>query len=451
MIEQLVQELRRKVVDEIGNHVAHVESQGRPPPSEVDRRQMARAILQRELDVIDKARLRQGQVPPSRAERIDVIDAVMESVFQILPGLDRYLCRPDVTDIYAQGWDDVQVQLVDGTRHEVEPFAASDEEMIEMIRRIARRAGQLHGDTEAGGGIEKEFTPARPFLDLELSDGSRLAASAWVTKRPYLAIRRHVLVDVDLDELITRRMLDPGLASFLRAALWAHLNVMIAGPTGVGKTTLMRAVLHECHPEERVMVIEEEPELHLDASPQRHRHVLAWRSRPPNMEDRGAVDFGDLSRAIKRFNPDRIVVGEVRGPEVVDMLEAITSHSRGSICTIHADSSQSVLSRIATYAYRGKGTKLTATQINEQAAHAINLVVYLDHASDGRRAVAEVRQVVGYDPLGQTIVTNQLFVRGPDGAAVLNDKAPMPADLRAKLSAHGYNVALHARPNGVRR
>jgi pilus assembly protein CpaF len=286
-------------------------------------------------------------------------------------------------------------------------------------------------------------------LDLELSDGSRLAAAAWITERPYVAIRRHLLVDASLEDLVSRDMLDAGLATFLRASLNARLNIMFAGTTGVGKTTLMRALLHECHPDERLMIMEQEPELHLGSDRHRHNHVLQWFERPANMEGRGSVSYGDISTAIKRFRPERLVVGEVRGPEVVDMMEAMTSGQRGSSCTIHADSSWSVFPRLAIYARRD-GTPWRTTDIKELASLAINLVVFIDHAPDGHRVVSEVRHVVGYDNIGENVITNELFIPNEQRAAVPNPDAPLPQHLRNTLLAHGYNPNLHYH-NGVRR
>lgn len=450
MIERLTAELRRRVAQEVSSFAARAEQQGREV-SETDQRQQARAILRRELDQHSKASINQGMIPLTNAERDQIIDSVMDSVFSVMPGLNKYLSYPDVTDIYVNGFDDVRLVLIDGTTRRVDPFCESDSALIEMIQTIARRAGRMSDEDSAGrANIEKEFTPARPILDLELSDGSRLAAAAWVTERPYVAVRRHLLVDADLDDLVARDMLDAGLATFLRAALKARLNIMFAGTTGVGKTTLMRALLHECHPDERLMVMEQEPELHLGSDKTRHNQVLQWLERPANMEGQGEISYGDLSTALKRFRPERLVVGEVRGPEVVDMMEAITSGQRGSACTIHADSSWSVFPRLAIYARRG-GTPWRTSDIKELASLAINLVVYLDHATDGHRVVAEIRHVVGYDNISDNVVTNELFMPNPEGAAAPNADAPLPRDLRDRLIAHGYNPNLHFHGNGVSR
>lgn len=190
----------------------------------------------------------------------------MATAFSPAPGLDQLLERPDVTDIFVNGCDDVRLVTIEGDTERADPIAATDAELVEMIQTLARR----------GGHMEREFTPSRPILDLQLPDGSRLAAAAWVTKRPYLTVRRHLLVDADQKDLVARGMYDEGLASLLSALVRARRNILIAGGQGVGKTTLLRALLHECRPDERIVVLEQEPELHLDESPGRHDHVLLF-------------------------------------------------------------------------------------------------------------------------------------------------------------------------------
>jgi pilus assembly protein CpaF len=434
VIEQFEATMRRTVADEVGAYLARCETEGRPLPDETDRRQMARAVLRRELDLQFKAAHQRGQPWMTPDEEDRLIELVMGSVFSVMPGLDRYLTRPDVTDIDANGFDDVRLTLTDGTEQRVEPIASSDAELIEAIQTLARRAGQE--------GIEKEFTPTRPLLDLQLFDGSRLAAAAWVTKRPYVSVRRHLLVDAVQEDLVARGMYDRGIQSLLTALIRARKNAVIAGGQGVGKTTLLRSLLHECAPTERVVVLEQEPELHLDARPDLHDQVLVFMERPANMEGKGEVSLADLSRAVKRFRPKRIVVGEVRGPEVIDMLEAMTQGIKGSWCTLHADSSYSVFPRLPVYARKG-GHEWRTGDVYQLASLALNFVIYLDWASDGRRVISEIRHVESYDSLSEQIVTNEWFVSGPDGSAVRNAQAPIPVRLLDELMAHGYDPTLH--------
>jgi Flp pilus assembly CpaF family ATPase len=442
VIEAHVPQLRRIVVGEVGEETARREQQGLPPLDPVDRRQMARSILRRELDGQWRAAQQRGDIAFTPEEEDRIVDAVLAGLFSQLPGLENYLARPDVTDIFVVGCDNVRLRTIDGREHRGEPVAASDEELIEQIQALARKGGRLGLDAGAAQ-IEKEFSPARPLLDLQLSDGSRLAATAWVSARPYVSVRRHALVDADQDTLVRDwKMYDEGVATLLRAAMRARMNILVAGGMGRGKTTLMRALLHECPPAERIIVLEQERELQLGADVARHDHVLELTERPANMEGSGAVTLADLTWAVKRHAPDRIVVGEVRGPEVMFMLEAACDGIAGTLCTLHARSSHQTFEKLVNYARRD-GASYDRTDVLQTAAYALDLVVYLDKTPDGRRVLAEVTQVLDYDPESRQIITNDWFVPGPYGDAVRNPSAPIPVDALDVLLDHGYEPSLH--------
>lgn len=432
MLDDLERALRRIVADEIGTYLAAASADGRPVPDELDQQQMARAILRRELDNRSRAALRTGESPLTADQEDIVLERVLATAFSPAPELDQYLARDDVTDVLINGFDDVRLKLIDGRIEFGEPIGRSDTELIEKVQTIARR----------GGHMEREFTPARPILDLQLPDGSRLAAAAWVTKRPYVAVRRHLLVDADQKDLVARDMYDEGLASLFTALVRARRNILIAGGQGVGKTTLLRALAHECRPDERIVVLEQEPELHLDASPGRHDHVLLFMERGANAEGAGAVSLADLGRAIKRFTPERIFVGEVRGPEIIDMFEAMTQGIAGSMCTIHADSSWAVFPRLPVYARAG-GRDWSTGDVLQLAALALDLIVFVARDRSGRRVVAEVRSVNRFDPDSGRVVTDEWFHPGPDGRAVRNPSAPIPVAILDELVDHGYDPSLH--------
>lgn len=438
----LVEQLRRIVAVEVGAEVSRRENDGLAHLDSDDRTQMARSILRRELDGQWRAAQKRGEMGLNPDEEDRIITSVLASLFSQLPGLDIYLARADVTDIFVVGCDNVRVRTIDGREERVGPVAGSDEELVQQIQQLARRGGRLGLDDVDTAG-EKEFSPARPLLDLQLSDGSRLAAIAWVSARPYLSIRRHPLVDANQQTLVQDwKMYDEGVASLLRAAMRGRLNILIAGGMGRGKTTLMRALLHECPPNERIIVLEQEQELRLGSEDGRHSHVLEFVERPPNMEGEGAILLADLTWAVKRHAPDRIVVGEVRGPEVMYMLEAASDGIAGTLCTLHARSSLQTFEKLVNYARRG-GANFDRADVLQTAAFALDLIVYLDRTPDGRRVVSEITQVLDYDAQDNRIITNQWFVQGPDKAAVRNPRSPIPVDMLDVLLDHGYDPYLH--------
>ena len=238
MIDELESTLRRVVADEIGDFMSRAAQDGRQVPDEVDQKQMAIAILQRELDSRSRAALRHGDLQLTADEEDRITRTVLETAFSAAPFLDRFLKRDDVTDVFINGCDDVRLGLLNGEVERAEPVARSDEELIEMLQTVARR----------GGHMEREFTPNRPTLDLQLPDGSRLTAIAWTSKRPYASIRRHLFVDADQTELVRRRMYDQGLATFFKACVKSRKNMLIAGGQGAGKTTLLRRSLTSSTP-----------------------------------------------------------------------------------------------------------------------------------------------------------------------------------------------------------
>jgi pilus assembly protein CpaF len=445
----LVSAMRRQVALLIGDEVDRREREGLDPLDDVDRRMMADAEIRRMLTEHWRATSQRGEPRLSRDEELHIAEAVRVSVFSALPGLDEYLARPDVTDIFINGCDDVRLRTMEGEEIVVAPLVSSDAELVSMIQGLARRGGRLGSGeavthSELGGEHEKEFNSSKPLLNLQLSDGSRLAAAAWITPRPYVSIRRHPLADAAQKDLVARGMYDESIASLLAAAVRARKSIMIAGGQGRGKTTLMRALLHECDPSERIMVLEQEPELQLDADEVRHNQVLNWIARPANMEGEGAVTLADLAWAIKRHNPDRIVVGEVLGAEVMVMLEAAGQGIAGALCTMHSKDAYRVFTRMVHYAQLGQ-PNVTPAFVMDTAADALDLVVYLDMTPAGTRVISEITHVHRYDPMAGHVVADQWYMAGRDRAAVRNHNAPIPGNLLEELVAYGYDPALVAR------
>jgi Flp pilus assembly CpaF family ATPase len=358
----------------------------------------------------------------------------------------------------------VWVTYADGTKASAEPVAESDSDLIELLRSAAARLGLS----------ERRFDVSHPELDLSLPNGSRLSALMSVVARPVVSIRRHRYVDLTLDDLVALGTLDEVLASFLAAAVRARRNIVVGGAMNSGKTTLVRALASEIPPRERVVTIEQAFELGLDAMPERHPDLVALEARSANAEGEGEIPMARLVRRALRMNADRVIVGEVLGDEVLPMLNAMSQGRSGSMCTIHADSSQGIFRRLATYAAQAS-ERLPLESTNMLIAGAINFVVFLDVVDDDessprvrpvsgnsrhlrgwapgevgarrddgpmqfpavrrRRYVSSVREVV--DAEGLHVISNEVFRAGRDGAAV--PVAPLRSGTLDRLAEHGFD------------
>jgi pilus assembly protein CpaF len=222
----------------------------------------------------------------------------------------------------------------------------------------------------------------------------------------------------------------------------AGMNTVVGGATNAGKTTMVRAMATNIDPMERIVTIETELELGLDRDKARHPDCVALEAREPNVEGVGEVTPSDLVRASLRMNPGRVIVGEVRGPEAVPLLNCLSQGNFGSLSTIHSDSSAGVFQKLALYCLQAP-ERLPVETTNFLAAKAIDFVVFLA-AKGPRRFVSSVRQVVGAD--GGNVVTNEFFRPGPEGLAVPG--APCSAEVLTRLVEAGYDADLHRRPEG---
>jgi pilus assembly protein CpaF len=255
------------------------------------------------------------------------------------------------------------------------------------------------------------------MVDARLPDGSRVNAiiPPLAIDGPVLTIRKFARDPFTVDDLIGFGTLSPELVEFLRCSVEAKLNMVISGGTGSGKTTLLNVVSSFIPSRERIVTIEDPAELQL-----RQRHVIRLETRPPNIEGRGQVTQRDLLRNALRMRPDRIIIGEVRGGEAFDMLQAMNTGHEGSLTTVHANSPRDALSRIENMVLMA-GLDLPVRAIREQMASALNLLVHLSRMRDGSRRVVQVSEVVGME--GQIITLQDLFRFeqegiGPDGRLI---------------------------------
>lgn len=424
--EALVRRLRAAVAGELSARTSAARMGGLRRMDQDDQAALARQLISEQLD--RHARDCIGLGEPELSEVAE--DALAQAVFDRLFQLGRFQPLIDdecIVNIVVNGHDEVWLEYADGTKVRGPAVASSDAELIEILREIGRRFGLS----------EREFNPSRPQLNLQLPDGSRLFAVAWVCDRPCVAIRRHRFLKVTLDDLIGLGAIDQRLRDFLAAAVRARKQIMIAGATGAGKTTMLRALATEIPPEERIITIETELELGLDRFPDLHPDCKALEAREANVEGVGEVTAADLVRMSLRMNPDRVVVGEVRGDEVIPMLNAMSQGNNGSLCTIHADSSGTVFNKLALYAMQSP-ERLSLEETNLLAAAALDFVVFIAKTRSGR-FVSSVRQVVDAD--GRQVITNEIFRPGPDGRAVPG--VPIPAGILDDLVAEGYDPAGH--------
>jgi Flp pilus assembly CpaF family ATPase len=429
--ETIVSRFRTAVGHTLAERTAAAERSGGPGFDLDDQMALARRLVNDELERYAEERLAAQQPLLSEDEEEALAQAVFDRLFE-MGRLQRLLDDDRFTDIHCNGHDQVFLVFPDGRKVPGPPVADSAEELVDLLRQIGRRAGLS----------ERDFNPAHPSMNVPLPDGSRLFAVAWVCDRPCVAIRRHRHLKVTLDDLRRLGAIDRGLQAFLAAAARSGQQILISGPTGSGKTTLLRALAAEIPPDERIVTIESELELGLDRFPDLHHDCVALEAREANVEHAGEVTTADLVRMSLRMNPDRVLLGEVRGAEVVPLLNAMSQGNDGSMCTIHADSSATVFHKLALYAVQSP-ERLPLEATNLLAASAIDLVVWLAKTKRGR-FVGSVRHVIEAD--GRTVVTNELFRPGPDGRAVPGD--PIRADLLGELEDAGYDHSLHLHPGG---
>jgi Flp pilus assembly CpaF family ATPase len=428
--ETLVRSLRGDIADELSATVRTMAGDGRHLDA-ADEEMLTRQLISQRLERLASSAIAAGRPVLTQGEEDALERAVFDRLFH-LGRLQPLLDDETIQNVVANGHDRVFIEYSGGLKVEGPPVAESDEELIEQLREIGRRYGLS----------EREFNPSRPQLNLQLPDGSRLFAVAWVCDRPSVSIRRHRFMKLDLGDLVGLGAIDDGLASFLSASVRSRQQIIVAGATGAGKTTMLRALAAEIPASERIVTIETELELGLDRFADVHPDCVALEAREANVEGAGEVTAADLVRMSLRMNPDRVIVGEVRGDEIVPMLNAMTQGNDGSICTIHADSSATVFNKMALYAMQSP-ERLPLEATCQLAAAAVDLVVFISKSRDGRW-VSSVRQVVGVD--GSKVVTNELFRPGPDGRAVPG--VPVPHDLAAELSEHGWGERMHDRLEG---
>jgi len=414
-----------------------------PPLSIPEERKRAEDLIREELDHYAEQRFKAGVAADSMlksSEEGRILREVIDDLFGFGP-LQPLLDDDTIENVNINGADKVYVKRVGGHKEQLDPIVESDEELINLLRHAALYLGPR----------ERRFDVGSPQLDMRLPDGSRLSAVMDVTLRPAISIRRHRLrlEEASLGWLLEREALDRGLREFLAAAVRAKKTMVIAGGTNAGKTTLLRALANEIPPIERLVTIEKSLELGLEGFAELHPDVVALEAREANTEGEGAIGMSELVRRGLRMDPDRVIVGEVLGDEIIDMLNAMSQGNDGSMCTIHANSSEGVLRRISTYAIQS-AERLPVEATNALIAGAIDLIVFIDQVDERmsggnlRRFVGSVREVIGTE--GATVASQEVF-----GPATSKDRRAVPRQLPTfvdELEAQHYARALFSKKGG---
>ncbi len=331
----------------------------------------------------------------------------------------------NIEEIMVNGPDRVFVER----RGKIQPVTVhfrDRDHLMNLIQRIVWRLG-------------RRIDEASPLVDARLPDGSRVhAAIAPVALRgPYLTIRKFAATAMTLNGLVERHCLNAAMAEFLRNAVEARLNIIVSGGTSSGKTTFLNVLASLTPPQERLVTIEDAAELQMGT----HENVCAFEARPANIEGRGAITIRDLIRNALRMRPDRLIVGEVRGAESLDMLQAMNTGHEGSFTTVHANSAQDLFSRLETMVCMG-ATELPVTAIRDIIASAVHLVVQVARRPDGQRQVVEIAEVCGVGEDGRIAVnpiwTWDVVGYGADGTVESAFRwHGVPLRTRARFEAHG--------------
>ena len=333
--------------------------------------------------------LAQEAMPLSASERERLVNDVQHELFGLGP-LEPLLKDPTISDILVNSHNTIYIER----RGKIEATTVrfkDDEHLMRVIERIVSSVG-------------RRIDESSPMVDARLQDGSRVNAiiPPLSIDGPVLSIRRFGSDPLRMSSLVENKALTKDIADMLQMVVHARLNVLISGGTGAGKTTLLNALSAFIPENERIVTIEDSAELQLQQP-----HVVRLETRPPNIEGRGEVTQRDLVRNALRMRPDRIVIGEVRGGEAIDMLQAMNTGHDGSLTTIHANTPRDALARLETM-IQMTGMRLSDRAMRQQVASAINLVVQVARLSDGGRRVTSISEITGME--GETITMQEIFM-----------------------------------------
>jgi len=354
------------------------------PSMDVTRTGEVRSTIEEMFESI----LMEENIVLSRNERRRLFEQIVAEILGLGP-LEPLLADDTVTEVMVNGAKNIYVER-GGKIERTNTTFESDEHLMRIIDRIVAPLG-------------RRIDESSPMVDARLPDGSRVNAVIPPISLvgPTLTVRKFARSPFTVQDLINFGTLTPESVEFLRACVTARINVIISGGTGSGKTTLLNVLSGFIPNDERIVTIENAAELQL-----RQEHVVTLESRPPNIEGRGTITIRDLVINTLRMRPDRIVVGEVRGAETLDMLQAMNTGHDGSLTTLHSNSPRDTLARLETMVLMA-GMDLPVRAIREQVASAIQLIVHEERLRDGTRRVVSISEVQGME--GDVITMSELF------------------------------------------
>ncbi len=324
----------------------------------------------------------------SATEKTRVLREVIDEIFGLGP-IEGFLHDPSISDILVNGPSQVYIER-NGKLESTDVRFRDAEHVLQMVHRIAARVG-------------RRIDESSPMLDARLADGSRVNAiiPPLALGGPIVSIRRFGINPIDIDRLLELGSLTKEMALFFNACVRSRLNILISGGTGTGKTTLLNALSKWIPDGERVVTIEDAAELKIQ-----REHVVSLESRPPNIEGRGEVTQRELLRNSLRMRPDRIIIGEVRGAEALDMLQAMNTGHEGSMTTVHANSPRDALSRVENMVSMA-GLNFPVRAIRQQMVSALSLLIHVGRLAEGVRRILYVSETVGME--GDVILLQDLF------------------------------------------
>jgi len=341
-----------------------------------------------EVSRLAEGLLHAENLPLSTADRDRLVSEVHHELFGLGP-LEPLLADPTISDILVNSYSSIYIER----RGKLEKTSISfkdDEHLRRVIERIVSTVG-------------RRIDEAQPMVDARLPDGSRVNAiiPPLALDGAVLSIRRFGIDPLRMPALIENGALTKEIAILFEMCVRARLNIIISGGTGAGKTTLLNALSAFIPADERIVTIEDSAELQMQQP-----HVVRLETRPPNIEGRGEVTQRDLVRNTLRMRPDRIVIGEVRGGEAIDMLQAMNTGHDGSLTTIHANSTRDALARLETMVQM-TGMRLSDRAMRQQIASAVNLVIQVARLTDGTRRIVSISEITGME--GETITMQEIF------------------------------------------